>query len=116
MFKNACNFVSESAKGGVRGIQKSLRLSFDSKKLWSILPKVTPNLLYCLLKLYETESFCKVVDLEELDEFNDPAFNREIDDISEDFKKFLSLVLEIVETTKNTQMKDYFCILFYLTR
>ena len=63
----------------------------------STLPRGRPNSLYCLPELYETESFRKDVDLEELEEFNDPAFIRETDDISDDFKEFVSIVLEPVK-------------------
>ena len=63
----------------------------------STLPRSRPNLLYCLPELYETESFRKDVDLKELEEFNNPAFIRETDDISDDFKEFVSNVLEPVK-------------------
>ena len=66
----------------------------------STLPRGRPNSLYCLPEYYETKSFHKDVDLEELEEFNDPAFIRETNDISDNFKKFVS-VLEIGETTNN---------------
>ena len=66
----------------------------------STLPRGRPNSLYCLPEYYETKSSHKDVDLEELEEFNDPAFIRETNDISDNFKKFVS-VLEIGETTNN---------------
>ena len=63
----------------------------------STLARSRPNSLYCLPELYETESFRKDVDLKELEEFNNPAFIRETDDISDDFKEFVSNVLEPVK-------------------
>ena len=72
----------------------------------STLPRGRPNSLYCLPELYETESFRKDVDLEEIEEFNDPDFIRETDDISEGFKEFVSIVLESGETTNYLQPVD----------
>ena len=97
-------------------VQECLRFCFmrllrdeldESKNCWnchliatrrgSTLPRGRPNSLYCLPELYETESFRKDVDLEELEEFHVPAFIRETDDISDDFKEFVSIVLEPVK-------------------
>ena len=72
----------------------------------STLPRGRPNSLYFLPELYETESFRKGVDLEELEEFNDPTFIWETDYISDDFKEFVSVVLKTVETTNNPQSVD----------
>ena len=77
-----------------------------AKSHGSTLPRDRPNSLFCLPELYETESFHKDVDLEDLEEFNNPTFIRETDDISDDFKEFLSVVLETVETTNNPQSVD----------
>ena len=72
----------------------------------STLPRGRPDSLYCLPELYETESFRKDVDLEEIEEFNDPDFIRETDNISEGFKEFVSIVLESGETTNYLQPVD----------
>ena len=77
-----------------------------AKSRGSTLPRGRPNSLYCLLELYENKSFRKDIDLEELEEFNDPTSIRETDDISDDFKEFVSVVLETVETTNNPQSVD----------
>ena len=77
-----------------------------AKSRGSTLPRGRPNLLYCLPELYKTESFRKDVDLEEFGESNDPTFTRETDDISDDFKEFVSVVLETVEITNNSQSVD----------
>ena len=77
-----------------------------AKSRGSTLPRCRPNSLYCLRELRQTEPFRKDVDLEELEEFNDPTFIRETDDISDDFKEFVSVVLETVETTNNSQSVD----------
>ena len=77
-----------------------------AKSRGSTLSRGRPNSLYILPELYETEPFRKDVDLEELEEFNDPTFIRETDDISDDFKEFVSVVLETVETTNNPQSVD----------
>ena len=77
-----------------------------AKSRGSTLPRGRPNSLYCLPELRQTEPFRKDVDLEELEEFNDPTFIRETDDISDDFKEFVSVVLETVETTNNSQSVD----------
>ena len=79
----------------------------------STLPRGRPYSLYCLPELYEGESFRKDVDLEELEEFNDPAFIRETDDISDDFKEFVS-VLEVGETTNNLQSVDEGLHLYFI--
>ena len=79
----------------------------------STLPRARPNSLYCLPEHYETESFHKDVELEELEEFNDPAFIRETDDISDDFKEFVS-VLEVGETTNNLQSVDEGLHLYFI--
>ena len=50
------------------------------------LPRGRPHSLFCLKELYETESYRKHVNLEELEKFNYPAFFRETNDISGDFK------------------------------
>ena len=63
----------------------------------STLPRGRPILLYLLPNLYETHSYRKDVDLEELEKFNDPAFIGETDDISDDFKELVSVVLETVK-------------------
>ena len=132
-------FAELSSLGFIDGsrpiVQKCLRFCFmrllreeleEFKNRWnchliaksraSTLPRRRPYLLYCLLELYETESFHKDVYLEELEEFNDPFFIRETDDISDDFKEFVSVVLETVETTNNPQSVDeglhlYFALL-----
>ena len=77
-----------------------------AKSRWSTLPRGRPNSLYCLTELHQTEPCRKDVDLEELEEFNDPTFIRETDDISDDFKEFVSVALETVETTNNSQSVD----------
>ena len=80
----------------------------------STLPRGRPNSLYCLPELYETESFRKDVDLEELEEFNDSAFIRETDDISDDFKEFASIVLETGETANYPQSVDEGLHLYFI--
>ena len=100
----------------------------------STLPRGRPYSLYCLPELYEGESFRKDVDLEELEEFNDPAFIRETDDISvddisvddisdddisdddisDDFKEFASIVLETGETANYPQSVDEGLHLYFI--
>ena len=85
-----------------------------AKSRGSTLPKDRPNSLHCLPEPYKTESFRKGLDLEELEEFNDPDFIREADDISDDFNELFSVVLETVETTNNLQSVDEGLHLYFI--
>ena len=86
LLKNACNFVS-----------------WVAKSCGSTPPRDRPNSLYFFPVLYDTESFVKDIDIEELEQFDDPDFIREFDEISDDFKEFVSVFLDTAEIRNNPQ-------------